>query len=125
MESAFLNFIISWGPTAVSSLLVFVVSFLIKYIIANAKKDEHRVANIRKEIKEIHDDVNKTLNRFEERLSNVERKASKIERESLKCDIFYKELSGWRSEINRLSDQMSQNFSMLINNIMQWLSQGK
>jgi len=100
----------SWGPSAISSVLVFVVVYLIKKIDANSKKDEERGAKLREEI-------NKTLNSFGERLSNVEHNY-------VKNDFFFRELSGWKSEINRLADKVDSKFESLAQNIIQVINKG-
>ena len=86
----------SWGPSAISSLLVFVVLHLIKKIDTNSKKESERATELRKYI-------NDTLNNFGSRLSIVER-------EYTRNDTFLRELSGWKSEINRVSDQITNLF---------------
>jgi hypothetical protein len=89
-----------WGPTAVSTVLIFVVVFLIRKIDVNSKKDEERATTLR-------NDINKTLNSFGERLS-------RIEHEYVKNEMFYRELSGWRSEIHRLYDLINNQFANII-----------
>ena len=110
MESGFISLLQSWGPSAASSMLILVVLLLIKKIEKDSRKDEERALKLR-------EDINNTLNSFGERLS-------KIENEYVKNDFFYRELSGWRREINRMSDQVSNNFTLLIQQIMQLLSRG-
>ena len=99
-----------WGPTLVSTVLIFVTVHLIKKIDVNSKKDEERGAKLREEI-------NKTLNSFGERLSNVEHNY-------VKNDFFFRELSGWKSEINRLADKVDSKFEILAQNIIQVINQG-
>jgi len=109
--AAFFKLIQSWGPSAISSALVFVVVYLIKKIDADSKKDETRAAELREYI-------NKALNNFGERLSAVEK-------EYVKNDFFFRELSGWKSEINRLSDQITNLFMAFTQNILQFFNRGK
>jgi len=112
MELAgFLNVIQSWGPSAISSALVFVVLYLVKKIDTNSKSDERRAAELR-------DYINKALNGFSERITL-------IEKEYLKTELFYRELSGWKNEINRLSDLLSNYFMTFNQNIIQLFNQGK
>ena len=101
----------SWGPTAISSLLVFVVLYLIKKIDGIAKKDEQRSEELRHYI-------NETLNSFGARLSIVEKEYTKNEN-------FYRELSGWKTEIHRLSDQITANFMSFTQHIIEVLTRGK
>ena len=118
MEAGFISLLQSWGPTAASSALIFVVSFLIKKIGLDAEKNEARMAALRNDIVKIHDDVNNTLNSFGERISA-------IEKDYVKNDFFFREMSGWRSEINRVSDQITNCFTTLTQNIFQLLNRGK
>jgi len=109
--SAFFHVIQSWGPTAISSVLIYVVIFLIKKIDAHSEKNDKSAAELREYI-------NKSLNAFGDRLSIVEK-------DYVKNDFFFRELSGWKSEINRLSDQISNQFMAFTQNIMQLFNQGK
>jgi len=118
MESVFFIVLQKWGSTAVSILLIFVVSFLIKQINKNADNEKSRVAGLHNDIIKIHDDVNKTLNGFGERLTRVEH-------EYVKRETFLNELSGWRTEINRLHDHFNNNFTSFTQNIIQVLTKGK
>ena len=101
----------SWGPSAISSALVIVVIYLIRKIDADSKKDEQRAG-------ELHKYINDALNNFGARLTA-------IEKDYVRNDFFFRELSGWKSEINRLSDQITNQFVVLIQNIIQMLNQGK
>lgn len=114
MEYA-LTYLLSWSPTAISAVLVFVVLFLIRQVDKNSRKDEARSESLRKEIAKVHDDVNNTLNRFGERLSVVEK-------DYVKNDLFFRELSGWRSEINRLSDQITTHFMSFSQSVFKFWS---
>jgi hypothetical protein len=98
----------SWGPSAISSALVFVVIHLIKKIDADARKDEQRA-------KELRDYIDKVLNGFGERLAVVEK-------DYVKNDFFFRELSGWKSEINRLSDQITNQFMAFTQSVFQLLN---
>ena len=109
--AALFSVIQSWGPTAISSTLVFVVIYLIRKIDANSEKNSHSA-------QELRDYINNALNSFGTRLSTVEKDYTKNE-------FFYRELSGWKTEINRLSDQINANFTVLIRNIIEILSKGK
>jgi hypothetical protein len=109
--AALFKIIQSWGPTAISSVLIYVVIFLIRKIDAHYEKNEKSVADMR-------DYINKSLSNFGERLSTVEK-------DYVKNDFFFRELSGWKSEINRLSDQITSQFMVFTQNILQLFSQGK
>jgi len=110
MESLILNEILKWSPSAVTFALVIAVIFLIKKVNSNAKEEEERATQLRKEI-------NTTLNSFGERLSNVEQNY-------VKNELFFRENSGWRSEINRLSDLIVSQFMSFSKDIILLLSKG-
>lgn len=127
--AALFSLIQSWGPTAISSVLIIVVLYLIKKIDANSEKDLKLIDELRREIKEnsekdsarmieIRDYINVTLNSFGSRLSAVEK-------EYTKSDMFHRELSGWKAEINRLSDQVFSNFTELTKQIIGLFMQNK
>ena len=109
--AGFFHLIQSWGPSAISSALVFVVIYLIKKVDTNSKEDAKRS-------QELRDYINNSLNRFGERLSIVEK-------DYVKNEFFYQNLSGWRSEINRLSDQINTQFSNIFQSIVQLLKGNK
>ncbi|MDR2924278.1 MAG: hypothetical protein LBU85_13200 [Treponema sp.] len=109
--SGLFHLIQSWGPSAVSSVLIYVVIHLIKKIDVNSQKDEKRAADLREYI-------NKTLNTFGDRLTTVEK-------DYVKNDFFFRELSGWKSEINRLSDQITNQFMVFTQNILNLFNRDK
>jgi len=129
MEAGLIGLLLSWCPTAVSSILIFLVSYLIRKTNTDAKEAEARTANLqkeaevraanlRREISQIHTDLNITLNKLYDRLSLVEK-------EYVEKEFFFRELQGWRSEINRVSDKITDCFSSLHQNIFQLLGRGK
>ncbi|MCL2722210.1 MAG: hypothetical protein FWD47_12850 [Treponema sp.] len=99
----------SWGPSALTGVLVVIVLHFIKKVDDNSKKEEERAEKLRA-------DINKTLNSFGERLSIVEK-------DYVKNDFFFREMSGWKTEINRMSDLIVNQFMVFSQNIIQLLSQ--
>jgi hypothetical protein len=106
----------SWGPTAISSLLVIVVLFLLKKVDKNGEEDKKRADGVRKsfedKLKELKDDTAKELDGHERRLSY-------IELEYIKREEFYRELGGWRDDINRLSGQITTQFMEFTKSIIE------
>jgi hypothetical protein len=102
---ALFHVIQSWGPSAISSALVFVVVYLIRKVDANGKEEKERTQNLRDcfeaKIKELREDAYKALEEHGRRLSC-------IELEYVRRDAFYRELGGWKDDINRLSGQISE-----------------
>jgi hypothetical protein len=97
----------AWGPSAISSVLIVVVLYLIKQVHKNGEDDEKRAKESRalvdSKLKELREDTFKTLDDHRQQLSYI--KLEYIRRED-----FYRDLSGWRDEINRLSGQISSQF---------------
>jgi hypothetical protein len=98
----------SWGPSAISSVLVIVVIYLIKEVNKNNENDTKRAqglqALIDSKLKEFRDETTKTLDGYGRRLSCMEL-------EYVKRETFYRELGGWKDDINRLSGQISAQFT--------------
>jgi predicted nucleic acid-binding Zn-ribbon protein len=111
----------AWGPSAISSVLVVVVLYLIKKVDKNGAEDARRAESFQEQLKtrvaELRNDMSKTLEDHGRRLSY-------IEKEYTQNEVFFQQLSGWRTEINRLSDQINTQFMAFTQNIIQ-LFRGK
>jgi predicted nucleic acid-binding Zn-ribbon protein len=111
----------AWGPSAISSVLVLVVLYLIKKVDKNGAEDARRAESFQEQLKtrvaELRNDMSKTLEDHGRRLSY-------IEKEYTQNEVFFQQLSGWRTEINRLSDQINTQFMAFTQNIIQ-LFRGK
>jgi len=95
----------SWGPSAVTSLLVFFVIHLSRKLDKNGEEDRKRAERLQAclegKLKELRDDTTKVLDEHGRRLSC-------IELEYVKRLDFYKDLGGWRDDINRVYDKISE-----------------
>jgi len=100
----------AWGPTAISSVLVIVVVYLIRHIDKNGEDDKKRAQSfqdsLETKIKELRGDIYKTIEEHGKRLSY-------IEMEYVRRETFYRELGGWKDDINRVSGQISTLFTDL------------
>lgn len=123
----------SWGPSAISSVLVIVVLYLIKKVDEIGKSNADRTEELQKDFDNRIDGVREQFSvRFQEHKMDMERvysehsrRLSYIEQEYTKNDMFLRELSGWKGEINRLSDQISTQFMSFTSSIIQILTGGK
>jgi hypothetical protein len=101
---AFFKIFQSWGPSAISSVLLVVVLYLIKQVHKNGEDDEKRAKDsqvlINSKLKELREDTFKALDDHGRRLSY-------IELEYVRRESFYRELGGWKDDVNRLSGQIS------------------
>ncbi|MDR1248641.1 MAG: hypothetical protein LBK63_04980 [Treponema sp.] len=120
--AALFHIIQSWGPSAISSVLVVVVLYLIKRVDKNSEEDARRAKSFQDQLEakvgELRGDMNRVLDDYGKRLLYVEKEYTRNE-------VFLRELSGWRAEINRLSDQITSLFSGISQNIFQMLNRGK
>jgi uncharacterized protein YoxC len=94
----------AYGPTAISSVLVVVVLSLIKQVHKNGEDDKERAKNYQalldSSLKELRGDTFKVLEEHG-------RKISYIELEYVRRESFYRELGGWKDDINRLFSHVS------------------
>ena len=112
----------SWGPSAISSVLVVVVLYLIKKVDANGKEDAERARAFQEQLEAkvsgLYDTIHKGLEAHSKRLSY-------IEMEYTKNSVFYEQLSGWRTEINRLADKSDGHHAQTVQYILDLLNRGK
>ena len=129
---AILAEVLSWWPSAVSSILVIVVLSFIRKIDTmektNAAQNEELQKHIEFKITEVREQFNV---RFKELKHDMERvyldhsnRISYIEHEYTKNDSFWRELSGWKSEIHNLSNQFADHYLALNKNILQLANKG-
>jgi hypothetical protein len=112
----------SWGPSAISSVLVVVVLYLIKKVDENSKEDAKRASIFQEQLEarvsELYNTIHKGLEAHSKRLSY-------IEMEYTRNSVFYEQLSGWRTEINRLVDKTDGHHAQTIQYILDLLKRGK
>ncbi|MDR0760350.1 MAG: hypothetical protein LBF74_09625 [Treponema sp.] len=112
----------SWGPSAVSSVLVVVVLYLIKKVDENSREDARRAKAFQEQLEVkvsgLYDTIHKGLEAHGKRLSY-------IEMEYTKNSVFYEQLSGWRAEINRLADKSDDHHAQVIQYVLDLSNRGK
>lgn len=116
MEAFALNQILSWSPTAISSLLLIALILLIRKISKNEKAQIEQTNNlhvcIKKDMADITAATAKALDEIkastERTLAELHRRVSYLEVEYIRRDTFYRELGGWKDDINRLSGQLAE-----------------
>jgi hypothetical protein len=112
----------SWGPSAISSCLVVVVLYLIKKVDENSKEDATRAKVFQEQLEakvgELYNTIHKGLEAHSKRLSY-------IEMEYVKNQVFYEQLSGWRTEVNRLADKSDSHHAQIIQHIIDLLNRSK
>jgi hypothetical protein len=120
--AALFHIIQSWGPSAISSCLVVVVLYLIKRVDKNGEEDARRAKGFQNQLEakvgELRADMNRMLDDYGKRLSY-------IEMEYTKNSVFYEQLSGWRTEVNRLADKSDGHHAQIVQYILDLLNRGK
>lgn len=87
--------LLEWGPVPALLVLTFVIVRLIKKLDENAASDSKRADEFRKSLKDHMDETDK---RFAE---HADRMAC-IERDYLTREAHYKDIGGWRTDLNNL-----------------------
>jgi hypothetical protein len=112
----------SWGPSAISSVLVIVVLYLIRKVDANGREDAERAKVFQEQLEakvgELYNTIHKGLEAHSRRLSY-------IEMEYTKNSVFFEQLSGWRAEVNRLADKADDHHEQTIQHIINLLNRSK
>lgn len=109
------EFLKTWSSTAMSGLLIPLILYLSKKIQNNGDEDKNRMDQLKALFasqfesfrKEVEAQLQQHRNELEKRIDEHSRRLIALEMDSVKKDEYYRENSGWRSEINRLSDQIT------------------
>jgi hypothetical protein len=132
--SVFLSGLKAWTPTAVSALLIPIILWLISQLQKNERDGVARDAALKKELSEqttvalkaMTDLLEKHRTEVDRRLDDQSRRISILELESVRKEEFYQATSGWRTEINRLSDIITTQMASTMDKIIAlWREKGK
>ncbi|MDR1420642.1 MAG: hypothetical protein LBI86_09730 [Treponema sp.] len=133
MVSAVFALAQEWGPSAVTAMLVVVVVHLSKSIARNGERDAKIYERLQAQIngmaqalrKEIAGQIQTLREDLARRLDEHERRLSLIERDYTQNVDFHRELGGWRTELNRISDLIVKNFMDFTTKIIElWKGKG-
>lgn len=105
----------SYGTGPVLLVVAALLGWILKKLDENNRKDEERTTSDEARAEKLKAAITAQMNamedRFEERFASADKRiealanrVSSVERDYLPRDEHYKEFSGWRAEINRLSD---------------------
>lgn len=114
-----------WGPTAITTILAVVISYLFKRQSANSAKDAERSNEFKKNLSNglnrLEENFNKTVSELKKDLEGQRNEIGALKMDKLDKDDFYKDMGGWRSELNRVQDLIiSQNNETLKKIIEIW-----
>ncbi|QEJ96699.1 hypothetical protein [Treponema phagedenis] len=119
-----------WGPTAITTIIAFVISYLFKQQMKNAAEDAARSDEFKKNLanglNRLEENFNKNVSELKHKIEKQQNEIDTLKLEKLEREDFYKDMGGWRAEINRLQDLViNQNNSTLQKIIELWQSQNK
>lgn len=104
----FLEKLSSYGTGPFLLVVAFLFGWVIKKLEDNGKKDEERAEKLKTAMTTQMDAMEERFEQHfetsDKRIDELSNKVSCIERDYLPREEHYKEFSGWRAEINRLSD---------------------
>lgn len=114
-----------WGPTAITTIIAFAISHLLKQQNKNATEDAERSKQFKESLanglKRIEEKQNETIDEIKKELERHRNEIEVLKLDKLEKDEFYNSLGGWRAEINRLQDLIiNQNNSTLEKIITIW-----
>lgn len=105
---ALIGKLLEYGNTPALIVLAILVGWLIKKLDENNQKDEKRATDLQalitKEIGTLEQRFEAQKAAAERRMDDLGDRIACVERDYLPREEHYKEFSGWRAEINRLSD---------------------
>ncbi len=97
-----------WGPTAITTIIAVIISYIIKQQAKNSSEDIEREKKIKENLSNaltrVERKIDENFNELKKRIDAHDRRISVLEIESAKKEDLHRELGGWRSEINRLQD---------------------
>lgn len=100
--------LLSYGTGPVLIVVAFLLGWIVKELKENGKKDEERAEKLKTAVTA---QMNAMEERFEERFATTDKRVDElanrvscVERDYLPREEHYKEFSGWRAEINNLTN---------------------
>lgn len=124
----------AWAPTVVSVLLIPIILWIISQVEKNERESFSRDATQKKDfsealaaaLKAMTDQFDKNRQDTYQRIEDQVRRICILEQEAVRKEEFYQATSGWRTEINRLSDQISATMNSTMDKIIAlWREKGK
>ena len=103
-----------WTPSTILAIAIFVITYFFKQFDKQAKKDSEQNENFKKSLnlglQRIEETLNDKMHQIDEKIVQLKEMQNKQERaiEALKSDKlertdFYRDMGGWRNEINNLN----------------------
>ncbi|MEL5721652.1 hypothetical protein [Treponema pedis] len=97
-----------WGPTAITSIIAFVISYLFKQQVKNSTEDLEREktfkASLSSGLNRLEENFDKSFSELKKEIEVHRKEIGALKMDKLDKDDFYKDMGGWRSELNRVQD---------------------
>lgn len=118
----------NWGPTAISTIIAFVISYLIRQQKKNAEEDSDREKTLKESLSiglsRLEENFDKSFSALKKEIEKHQNEIGALKMDKLEKDDFYKDMGGWRSELNRVQDLIiAQNNTTLEKIIELWKEQ--
>jgi hypothetical protein len=132
--TVFLTGLKAWAPTAATVILIPLIIWLNSQIQKNEKDNCARDAAMKTEFadqmeglkKSVIDQLEKYQDETNKRFDEHERRIRILEQDAVRKEEFLRTTSGWRTEINRLSDLIMTQMTGISNKIIDlWRDKGK
>jgi hypothetical protein len=116
----------NFGAAPLSLIMIFLVGYLIKQIKKNGDEDKERHKSTRSEIqtsigaiqKQFADAIAELKTSIEKRLDNIEYRLKIVEKDYVQKEDHYRDIGGWRTEINNLSSYINRQMSSFMEQII-------
>lgn len=114
-----------WGPTAITTIIAVIISYLFKQQLKNSNDDLEREKAFKESLSSglsrLEENFNKSFSELKKEVETQRNDIGALKMDKLEKDDFYKDMGGWRSELNRVQDLIiSQNNATLQKIIEIW-----
>jgi hypothetical protein len=97
-----------WGPTAITTIIAVIISYIFRQQSKNTEEDIKRAKEFKESLSSgldrLEENLNKTITDLKKEVDTHRKEIEMLKMDKLEKDDFYKDMGGWRTELNRLQD---------------------
>ena len=97
-----------WGPTAITTIIAVIISYIFRQQSKNTEEDIKRSKEFKESLSSgldrLEENLNKTITDLKKEVDTHRKEIEMLKMDKLEKDDFYKDMGGWRTELNRLQD---------------------
>lgn len=97
-----------WGPTAITTIIAVIISYIFRQQSKNTEEDIKRAKEFKDSLSSglgrLEENLNKTITDLKKEVDTHRKEIEMLKMDKLEKDDFYKDMGGWRTELNRLQD---------------------